>query len=37
MVISVGTVKSHINRILGKLAAHSRTQAVAHARTRALV
>jgi LuxR family transcriptional regulator, maltose regulon positive regulatory protein len=37
LVISVGTVKSHLNRILGKLAAHSRTQAVAHARTLGLV
>lgn len=32
LVISVGTVKSHINRILGKLAARNRTEAVAHAR-----
>jgi len=37
LFISVGTVKSHINRILGKLAAHSRTQAVAHARALELV
>jgi LuxR family maltose regulon positive regulatory protein len=37
LVISVGTVKSHINHILGKLAAHSRTQAIAHARTLELV
>jgi LuxR family maltose regulon positive regulatory protein len=32
LVISVGTVKSHINRILGKLDARNRTEAVAHAR-----
>jgi LuxR family maltose regulon positive regulatory protein len=33
LVISVGTVKSHINHILGKLAARNRTEAVAHARS----
>jgi LuxR family maltose regulon positive regulatory protein len=32
MVISVGTVKSHVNHILGKLSAHNRTEAVARAR-----
>lgn len=32
LVITVGTVKSHINHILGKLDAHNRTEAVAHAR-----
>jgi LuxR family maltose regulon positive regulatory protein len=32
LVISIGTVKSHINHILGKLAAHNRTEAVARAR-----
>jgi LuxR family maltose regulon positive regulatory protein len=32
LVISVGTVKSHVNRILGKLAAQNRTEAVARAR-----
>jgi LuxR family transcriptional regulator, maltose regulon positive regulatory protein len=32
MVISVGTVKSHVNHILGKLAARDRTEAVARAR-----
>jgi LuxR family maltose regulon positive regulatory protein len=32
LVISVGTVKSHVNRILSKLAAHNRTEAVARAR-----
>jgi LuxR family transcriptional regulator, maltose regulon positive regulatory protein len=32
LVISVGTVKSHLNHILGKLAAQSRTEAVARAR-----
>jgi LuxR family maltose regulon positive regulatory protein len=33
LVISVGTVKSHINRILGKLDARNRTEAVARAHT----
>ncbi|HLF29010.1 MAG TPA: LuxR C-terminal-related transcriptional regulator [Anaerolineae bacterium] len=37
LVISVGTVKSHINRILGKLNAGNRTEAVAHARTLGLL
>ena len=32
LVISLGTVKSHINHILGKLAASNRTEAVARAR-----
>ncbi len=32
LVITVGTVKSHINHILGKLGAHNRTEAVARAR-----
>lgn len=32
LVITVGTVKSHINHILGKLDAHNRTEAVAKAR-----
>jgi LuxR family maltose regulon positive regulatory protein len=32
LVISIGTVKSHINHILGKLAARNRTEAVARAR-----
>jgi ATP/maltotriose-dependent transcriptional regulator MalT len=32
LVISIGTVKSHINHILGKLAACNRTAAVARAR-----
>lgn len=32
LVIAVGTVKSHINHILGKLDAHNRTEAVARAR-----
>jgi LuxR family maltose regulon positive regulatory protein len=32
LVISIGTVKSHINHILGKLAACNRTQAVSRAR-----
>jgi LuxR family maltose regulon positive regulatory protein len=32
LVITVGTVKSHINHILGKLAARNRTEAVAQAR-----
>jgi LuxR family transcriptional regulator, maltose regulon positive regulatory protein len=32
LVITVGTVKSHINHILGKLNSHNRTEAVARAR-----
>ncbi|HET9222025.1 MAG TPA: LuxR C-terminal-related transcriptional regulator, partial [Roseiflexaceae bacterium] len=32
LVISIGTVKSHINHILGKLAASNRTEAVSRAR-----
>jgi ATP/maltotriose-dependent transcriptional regulator MalT len=32
LVISLGTVKSHINHILGKLGARNRTEAVARAR-----
>jgi LuxR family transcriptional regulator, maltose regulon positive regulatory protein len=32
LIITVGTVKSHINHILGKLAAGNRTEAVARAR-----
>ena len=32
LVITVGTVKIHINRLLGKLAARNRTEAVARAR-----
>ncbi len=31
LVISIGTVKSHINHILGKLAAQNRTEAVVRA------
>jgi LuxR family maltose regulon positive regulatory protein len=37
LVITVGTVKSHINHILGKLDAHNRTEAVARARRFGLV
>ncbi len=37
LVITVGTVKSHINHILGKLDAHNRTEAVAHARSLGLI
>ena len=32
LVVTVGTVKSHINHILGKLDSHNRTEAVAKAR-----
>jgi LuxR family transcriptional regulator, maltose regulon positive regulatory protein len=32
LVITIGTVKSHINHILGKFGAHNRTEAVARAR-----
>ncbi len=37
LVVSVGTVKSHINHILGKLDAHNRTEAVARARGLGLI
>ena len=37
LVITVGTVKSHINHILGKLDAHNRTEAVARARVLGLL
>lgn len=37
LVITVGTVKSHINHILGKLGAHNRTEAVARARSLGLL
>jgi len=37
LVITVGTVKSHINHILGKLDAHNRTEAVACARSLGLL
>jgi LuxR family maltose regulon positive regulatory protein len=37
LVISVGTVKSHINRILGKLGAHNRTEAVMRAQASRLL
>jgi LuxR family transcriptional regulator, maltose regulon positive regulatory protein len=37
MVISVGTVKSHLNHILGKLEARNRTEAVARAREFGLI
>jgi LuxR family maltose regulon positive regulatory protein len=37
LVITVGTVKSHINHILGKLAARNRTEAVARAREQGLI
>ena len=32
LYIGVGTVKTHVNRLFAKLAAESRTQAVARAR-----
>jgi LuxR family maltose regulon positive regulatory protein len=37
LVITVGTVKSHINHILGKLEARNRTEAVARAREQRLI
>jgi ATP/maltotriose-dependent transcriptional regulator MalT len=37
LVITVGTVKSHVNHILGKLEAHNRTEAVARARDLGLI
>jgi LuxR family maltose regulon positive regulatory protein len=32
LVVTVGTVKGHVNHILDKLEAHNRTEAVARAR-----
>ena len=37
LTISVGTVKTHLNDIYGKLDARSRTQALARARARRLI
>jgi LuxR family maltose regulon positive regulatory protein len=37
LVISVGTVKTHISRIMGKLGARNRTEAVARARQSGLL
>ncbi|NTV63190.1 MAG: response regulator transcription factor, partial [Oscillochloris sp.] len=37
LVIAISTVKAHINSIFGKLGAHSRTQAIAHARAAGLL
>jgi LuxR family maltose regulon positive regulatory protein len=37
LVITVGTAKSHINHILGKLDSHNRTEAVARARSLGLL
>jgi len=37
LVVTVGTVKSHINHILGKLDSHNRTEAVARARALGLL
>ncbi len=37
LVITVGTVKSHINHILVKLDSHNRTEAVARARASGLL
>jgi LuxR family maltose regulon positive regulatory protein len=37
LVITIGTVKSHINHILGKLGARNRTEAVARARRQGLI
>jgi LuxR family maltose regulon positive regulatory protein len=36
-MISIGTVKSHINHILGKLALRNRTEAVARGRALGLI
>jgi len=33
LVVTVGTVKSHVNHIYGKLGVNSRTQAIARAHT----
>ena len=37
LVVAVGTVKRHLNSIFSKLDAHTRTEAVAHARTLGLL
>ena len=37
LIVAVGTVKRHVNSIMGKLAAHSRLEAVARARALDLV
>jgi LuxR family transcriptional regulator, maltose regulon positive regulatory protein len=37
LIVTTGTVKTHINHIFGKLGVQSRTQAVAQARTLNLV
>ena len=37
LVVSLGTIKTHINHIYQKLAVHNRTQAVARARELELV
>ncbi len=37
LVVAVGTIKRHVNSILGKLDAHSRLEAVASARDRGLI
>lgn len=37
LVVTIGTVKSHINHILGKMDAHNRTEAVARARELSLL
>ena len=37
LMISIGTVKSHINHILGKLESRNRTEAVARARALGLI
>jgi ATP/maltotriose-dependent transcriptional regulator MalT len=37
LIVSVGTIKKHLNNIFGKLGVHSRTQAVARARELSLL
>jgi LuxR family maltose regulon positive regulatory protein len=37
MIVAIGTVKRHLNNIYGKFGVHSRTQALARARSLRLI